>query len=445
MHFSIMGNNHRMALEYGALPGPLDARYISKFPVLKNPGETIWPSNLKEVTDTLHLSYQAKTLHLHISGQDAADKPAASWKEQIKDSRADPTLKLIDKHIAKAGDILEQMKEFAKLAQDETLSDDDRLALQMNIDRLQYELDCETERMCNKYYYGKAIVQHHEQRYEDTRSYKMLARAAERLANGEKWDVAELLNHDLEWEILEDPDAPTVGDILKGKGRSVMDFEAARVTEAELDNDLSKLQKQRDKFIAFVEKNGPNPQGTDTGENNDSNAVYSLFAGALNFLCTLSRDAVEYITGPGKDKKAEYGVEDKPKIIEEYYDFSMKSSEIPNKPVADDVLMATVVHSKLNSTWSLNIQISISDESPANAGTKTVLRPDPNEIVIPNTIGRRVVATTITDQDPEFYIETPRVNAIYIDANSRLSSAAIEGYSQWYKASPSVPPEIMAA
>jgi hypothetical protein len=455
MFMGIMIDNSRIALERSALGGP-------RVPIPKGQYTVggIKPSNLK--ADTLLISYRGKQmLNLLIDGKSAAEKPAVSWNAQITDSRADPTLKLLDKHIAKAGDILERMREFAKSAQDETLSDDDRLAIQMNIGMLQYELDCETEMMYSKYHSGVAKVVLHEGRYEDTDAYKMLERAAERLANGEKWDVAEVLTPyvrtswfvDLEaeeirntfldefkWEVSDDPDAPTVGDVLKAKGRSVMDSEAAGVTVAELENDLSKLQRQRDKLVAFAENYGANPQGADTGDNGASKAIELLFAGTFDFLNTLSRDPVLYNIGPIKNQNAELyegerAVEHIPKNMGETYDFSGKSYVFSDKSAVDEALAAAVVHSKLNSAWSLDIQISLNAETAANAGTKTVLRPDPDEIVIPDTIGRRVVATAITDQDPEFYRETPRVNAVYIDSDSRLSS--INGFFE-YGRSPDV-------
>jgi hypothetical protein len=399
------------------------------------------PSNLK--ADTLHLSYQGKQMfHLHISGKESDENPAVSWGAQITDSRTDPTLKLLDKHIAKAGNILERMKEVAKSAQDASLSDDDRLSLQMEMGSLQHELDCETEKMYNKFYSGKETVALHQSNFADTDAYKMLERAAERLANGEEWNVAEVLTPVVkgdvidryEWEVTNDVNAPTVDDILKAKGRSVMDSEAARLSEAELENDLSKLLKQRDKLYSFVNRNGTEPQEMIAGglpaDTPGGRMLSSLFDGTMRVLNSFSRDPVLYNIGVAKDENGnyvEFGAETDP-LETKYaagYSFAQKS-------VVDNALMATVVHSKLNSTWSLNIQISLNLELAANTGTKTVLRHDPSRD-IPGSSTKWVTAVEITDQDPEFYRETPKVHTIYNDSNSLISS--FNGFFEYGKSS----------
>jgi flagellin-like hook-associated protein FlgL len=342
------------------------------------------PSNLK--ADTFQLSYQAKAMNLRISGKGVGDEPAVSWEEQIKNSGADPKLKLLDKHIAKAGKILEQMKEIAKSALDETLSDSDRLALQMNMGRLQHELDRETEKLHGKYRFGEARAMLHEQNYEDTDAYKMLERVAERLANGEEWDVAEEwtpygnvpenwyeldLNIDnvfimgYGWEISDDPDAPTIGDFLKAKGRSVMDSEAAGVSAAELEKDIEKLVKRRDNLAAFVKKNGVASQTPETDDSGFTKAMDSLYSGLFRFLNTHSRNpAEEYNKGAVMNKLAEeYGYPEP--TSEESHDIRSKAqiaeadaasnSLNPQTSEADEALMATVSIVQLNSKLSVNI------------------------------------------------------------------------------------------
>jgi hypothetical protein len=369
-------------------------------------------------------------MNLHISDKDVVNKPVASWENQIKSSQADPKLKLLDNHITKAGKILEQMKEIAKSAQDETLSDSDRLALQINMGRLQHELDCETEKLYSKYRSGEIKVVLHEQNYEDTDAYKMLERAVERLSNGENWNVAEEftpygnvpenwyelgINIDnvwitgYGWEISDDPDAPTVDDILKAKGRSVMDSKAAGVSLAELEKDIEGLVKQRDNLASFAERNGvTNPQMSETDGSSFTKAMDSVYSGLFRFLNTLSRDPVVYNKGAVMNKAAEeYGYHEP---------MSEMSHEIlPKTQIskADETLMATVSHAQLNGRLSINININI--QIIAEEKTRTVLRPDPNEIIPPNVdpTVRNVYAVEITKDDPDFYrLRPPRINSI---------------------------------
>jgi hypothetical protein len=178
---SVTINGSQIAIGRNALGGP-DVRLTKDY--APHTARGMKPSNLK--SDAFQLSYEAKAFRFHFNDKGVADKPAVSWNEQLKNSKVDPKLKLLDQHIAKAGDILEQMRELAKSAQDEKLSDDTRLGLQIEIGRLQYELDCETDKMFSKYFSGEARVVLHEQKYEDTDAYKMLERAVERMAKGGK-------------------------------------------------------------------------------------------------------------------------------------------------------------------------------------------------------------------------------------------------------------------
>ncbi|MDR1483016.1 MAG: hypothetical protein LBI74_10350 [Synergistaceae bacterium] len=362
---------------------------------------------LKLTTDVLHLSYQAKQrqFNLHISGNDAANKPIVSWEEQIKSSRADPKLKLMDKHLTKAGKLLEEMKKLAKLAQDEMLSDEYRIAIQMEMGDLQHELDCETELFCSAYQTGESKIVLHEPQYKDTDSYKMLQRAAERLANGEEWNVAEVLvpvgsSKGIEgygWQVTDDPNAPTVDDILKAKGRSVMDSNAAKISTFELEDDISELLKLRDRFAAFIGKNGVRSQEANTEDSSFSKMREVFFTKMMDFLNIIARDPVEYSVLECEEKNEMLSSFDPP---EEY--------SIAQKSVEDTSLWATVADSQLRSKLSINVQISLNVEITANARTKMVLRHDPSRDV-PYSLVKWVKAVEITDQDPEFYKRTPRV------------------------------------
>ncbi|MDR1138241.1 MAG: hypothetical protein LBK91_07940 [Synergistaceae bacterium] len=374
-----------------------------------------WLSSLKRESDTLDLSYREK-LELYSGKNISGDKTEVSWREKIKAFGADPKLRAIDKSIVKAAEYLTRMKEIAESAQSEKLSDEDRIALQMEMGKLQYEMDTEA---------GNTISMGS---YEDTEAYKMLERAAQRIANGEKWDAAEIavpfIERDdngveswkYEWYLTDDANAPTVGDVLKGKGRSVMDSEAAKVSAAELEDELSKLLKQQEKLAAFVNHNGASPQRGN--EENFSKTVESLFQGTQRLLNSFARNPV-YGAATYLDSVTDHSFSEN-SLIPQMSEEELKKYDITQRqPSSEDKnLWAAVVQSRASNGWllSVSVDVRLAGTEPA---TKTVLRPDPNEVVMPGVLTNRVVATTITKDDPEFYRQTPRVNAIR-DENGKL-------------------------
>jgi hypothetical protein len=85
---------------------------------------------------------------------------------------------------------------------------------------------------------------------------------------------------------------------------------------------------------------------------------------------------------------------------------------------ADETLMATVSHVQLNGRLSINININI--QITAEERTRTVLRPDPDEVIPPNVdpTVRNVYAVEITKDDPDFYrLRPPRINSIIYSDN----------------------------
>lgn len=296
--------------------------------------------------DKVSISRTGKLLHLHIRGKnknEEAEKAARSWDRILKGDggSADPRLKLLDKHISLAGKIMERMKNIAETAQDTALSKEDRMKLQVDMCRLQHELDFQSELMVLKtdptLKPGEAeeIATRNRGIYEYSDAYKMLERALERIANGEEWDVAEVLTpiiefqaaspdmpkmstiiydgsasvttEDLpillrtEWEVTRDETVPTVGELLKTKGRSVMDAGDAALTVEELEKDLTALADKRQRMIAFIAEEGVSPE-PGMKERFDKK-LESLFVNIDNFLYSLSRDSTQTMIGPPKDEQ----------------------------------------------------------------------------------------------------------------------------------------------
>jgi hypothetical protein len=229
-------------------------------------------SQIKRREDIVNIS--GAGMRLLIDGK----KPEDNW-EQVTDGGANETLKVVDKFISTAGKLLKQMKEIAASAVDKSLDDEERMEKQLEMGRLQHQINIETDVM------GGILAGHTEAEsrawaldgqgsFFQSGTYKMLERAYDRMVGGEDWDVAELYVPILEhhpdlpelwvsehvWEVTDNEDVPTVGEILKINSRSVMDPKAARVSEKELDKDLKKLAASKRSLVTFVEKNGDDPQ-----------------------------------------------------------------------------------------------------------------------------------------------------------------------------------------
>ncbi|MDR1515685.1 MAG: hypothetical protein LBS45_08320 [Synergistaceae bacterium] len=237
---------------------------------------------VSDYQDRVSVSNAAKQLHLHIKGNGEKKDAERSW-ERIAIEFDNEKIELMNKHISIAGNILERMKKLAENAQDETISKADRIELQIEMGRLQHSLDFNNDLMeatlnYDSASYALSLVNDKHGIYEDSDAYKMLTRTRERIANGEEWDVAEINTTiykyrkdsksgiakphyaDNIWEISDDETIPSVGDILKAKGRSVMDAEAAAFTAEELKKDLTKLAAKRETLIDFVSQNSKGPE-----------------------------------------------------------------------------------------------------------------------------------------------------------------------------------------
>ena len=294
-------------------------------------GETI---NLPNSTSPLHVinretlvsKYQArrdstdfsgigKRLNQLINSKESA-KAEQRWKP-VTSAVASKDMRWIDKNISEAGKLLEKMKTLATAAQDESLDDFTRMAMQIELGRHQHELNIKIDTMSFAFVkgYEKWSEKYYEEvygPYEDSVSYQMMTRALERIGNGEKWDVAEIghiimagddeftfLEHyhavDTEWEITEDVSVPTVGEILRGKGRSLMSAEEATVSLAELEKQSDNLMKFQKRFISFIENNGENPIDPDRKLSRELvESLYSVFD-------PFFKDAAQVTLGYSKD------------------------------------------------------------------------------------------------------------------------------------------------
>ena len=296
-------------------------------------GETI---NLPNPTSPLHVinretlvsKYQArrdstdfsgigKRLNQLMNGKESA-KAEQRWK-MVTSPAASKDMRWIDKNISEAGKLLEKMKTLAKAAQDESLDDLTRMAMQVELGRNQHELNIAIDTMGYVYVenYKKGSEEYFKKEYglyEDSASYKMMTRALERIASSEEWDIAEighiimagddnvtdLLKYypiGTEWETTNDPTVPTVGEIIRGKGRSLMSAEDATISLAELEKQTKSLMKFQERFISFIKNNGENPVDP------DRSLVMGLVGDLYALFDPFFKDAAQVTMGHRKDTK----------------------------------------------------------------------------------------------------------------------------------------------
>ena len=296
-------------------------------------GETI---NLPNSTSPLHVinretlvsKYQArrdstdfsgigKRLNQLINSKESA-KAEQRWKP-VTSAAASKDMRWIDKNISEAGKLLEKMKTLATAAQDESLDDFTRMAMQIELGRNQHELNIAIDTMGYVYVenYKKGSDEYFKKQYgsyEDSSSYKMMIRALEHIGAGEEWDIAEighiimagddnttdLLEYypvGVEWETPNDPSVPTVGEIIRGKGRSLMSAEDATVSLAELEKQTESLMKFQKRFVSFIENNGENPIDP------DGDLVMELVGSLYALFDPFFKDASQVTMGHRKDTK----------------------------------------------------------------------------------------------------------------------------------------------
>lgn len=252
------------------------------------------------------------------------------WDRPITKPGDDPALKLMDKSISSVGRVLEQMRSIAELAQDERLSDLDRMDLQIEMDRLQKQVTVETHRM-SLVMAGKSEREISEllEGAESQQENGVLQRARERILKGEKWDVAEKLEpimelkevhvitagerkvfqiqkgesfelpseidpkdsvilkiHDWarsEFVVTDDKSEPTVRQQLEmGSNILLMDAKSAEKGRERIEKQLDELLKTREAFAQFYVKNADELQQADQGDGGLSHAEVEELASSAN-------------------------------------------------------------------------------------------------------------------------------------------------------------------
>lgn len=333
--------------------------------------------------DNYNFSAVGMRLNIIYNGQRierATATPIRNWDTVLDGSKGNAELRRADRHISQAGKLLEKMVEIAEAAQDPNLSDYDRILMQMELGGLQHELDCSNKRMGgmgDNRTKGRGHLLNTNLNYTDTNSYKMLERARDRIARGEKWDVAEVRNTILEdkapaymdipgelnydevkalyntedgwvgylkqqkpewdnanvyfekaevapnslgvfssmlsddedpslnalgyvWETTDDSTVPTVGEILKGDGRSIMDAEAAVITAEELKKELAGLDKQREQLKTLATESAAvkdMPSSSDEKSAIVNKIMHYMVKTLPSFFNTLYRESFQFTFG----------------------------------------------------------------------------------------------------------------------------------------------------
>ena len=142
--------------------------------------------------DTLDLSAIGE--RLRIQGE-----AIASWGHGVTGAEDDPALILMDKSLSRVGSVLEQMKAITIQAEDPNLTDLDRISLQIDLRRLEKELNTARKRMSLELA-GKSPEEidsllkadSYETLEEGLGSPDLLQRMRWRAERGERWNVAEV-------------------------------------------------------------------------------------------------------------------------------------------------------------------------------------------------------------------------------------------------------------
>ena len=224
------------------------------------------------------------------------------WDEPLTKATDEKTLKLIDESLSQVGSILEAMKKVAVMAEDETLSDVDRVDLQIEMTRLQERLSVETRRMSMRIAgQTEEEIAKNLSEINDTRNHQieMLSRAKERILNGEQWDAREAVEYNFEllevtvigpqgrevlpasqdggfvlpehynpadvvilknyqpngdrMAVTDDDSVPSLREILEGQNSLiVMDVESAKAARQKIEAQLDDLVKMREEFAEML-------------------------------------------------------------------------------------------------------------------------------------------------------------------------------------------------
>jgi hypothetical protein len=244
-------------------------------------------------TDTLQFS--------KFSGKLVIDGTSvASWNERITNVNDDKALQLMDRSISNIGNIMERIKSLTELATDESLTDEDRIDIQINLVNLNKELNIEKKAMSLRMAgQTESEIAENLSGIEGSSKWvvEMLERARERILNGEEWDVAEAYQQEYKVTSIEvqtpdgrhffentedfalppdinpdtskiinhlapdagsmivsdDPTAPTVSVLLAGLNiPMVMDAQSAKDALPKFEEQLNTLKTMKEEFAVVI-------------------------------------------------------------------------------------------------------------------------------------------------------------------------------------------------
>ncbi|MDR1133740.1 MAG: hypothetical protein LBL05_06220 [Synergistaceae bacterium] len=223
-----------------------------------------------------------------------------AWDSPVTNLSDEKSLRLMDRSISRIGNILERMKSLADLSTDNSLSDEDRIVIQIDLVKLNKELNAEKQKMSLRMAgQSESDIAKNLSGFEESANsvIEMLERARERASNGEAWDAAEvyqpesrvaaievqtpwgrqffegadgdfsgfelpsdidpgtaiIINHLLpdggSMIVTDDPNAPKLSAVLSGQNiPMVMDAESAKEISRKIGDQLKSLAKMKEEL-----------------------------------------------------------------------------------------------------------------------------------------------------------------------------------------------------
>jgi hypothetical protein len=170
-------------------------------------------------TDTLSISEMGKNLSHGVGKAELLGK-----NEKV--NHIDPVLNIAKKSMTQAKEILEQMHELAIAAQDEDLSDLERVEMQIKFEDLRKELTAIPKSMLSQYFGGPSIMP--EPDYSlwgefGGDSSNILERMRYRIENGQEWNVREAWSDGFSRVLYNDDGVPIGEEIVKAGWQTVGD------------------------------------------------------------------------------------------------------------------------------------------------------------------------------------------------------------------------------
>ena len=226
----------------------------------------------------------------------------------------DPATKKMDEALKKAQNILEKMHDLATLAQDKSLDDLDRVEIQIELADLNDNLFM----IPGNLRMSQNLSREQTENWQDSQMSSILERMRTRISSGEKWNVREVWQPNMEVRVKHDengaefyeissPGWYTVSDDVKIKSQStltseivqtdksvptvrerlenltqylVMDSESAEKSSQLIQQQINKIQEWRDELPQKISEAA-----------GDTDKIDSILMEAFNFLDELARPA----------------------------------------------------------------------------------------------------------------------------------------------------------